>query len=133
MERADWLLLMLGLRVTTSPSSTLDPVRIQKGMFLFSQQSEVGESEKYEFVPHIYGPYSRELRRDLDTLVEVGAVRETSVDGYSWKAYSLTESGVERAREVLKSSDENEVAVLLAIKERVSQATFTSLLKDVYE
>jgi uncharacterized protein YwgA len=102
-------------------------------MFLFSQLSEVSQPEKYDFVPHIYGPYSRELRRDLDTLVEEGAVRESDVDGYSWKAYSLTESGVERARGVLSSSNENDVASLLAIKERVCQASFSSLLKDVYE
>ena len=67
-ERRDWLLLLVGLR-TEGPDAALDPVRSQKGMFLLRQRGILDDTESYEFTPYHYGPYSFELRSDLEALV----------------------------------------------------------------
>src|SRR5438093_519347 len=58
MDRRGWLMLLLGLRGEKGLVG-LDPVRIQKAMFLFSRL--VPSEEAYPFAPYHYGPYSFEL------------------------------------------------------------------------
>src|SRR5438132_12224888 len=51
----------------------LDPIRIMKGMFLFSMEAPeawLGKYERFQFIPYSYGPYSKGLHDSLDQLVE---------------------------------------------------------------
>jgi hypothetical protein len=48
MTRRDWLLIFFALK--GSPEGT-DPVRIQKGMFLFAMEAELGDEQKSGFSP----------------------------------------------------------------------------------
>jgi hypothetical protein len=50
MRPRDWLLLLLALRQAEEP---LDPVRLQKGMFLLAQEGGLPPSDRYEFFPSI--------------------------------------------------------------------------------
>jgi uncharacterized protein YwgA len=131
MRREDWLLLLLGFKGQDS-SPSLDPVRIQKGMFLVAKESGLPETETYQFVAYNWGPYSRALRNDLGLLVNQGYAQARDVPGYSWKRYALTEAGIDRARELLNESPADAARAVAEIKRRVTGMSFTKLLDDVY-
>lgn len=132
MHKRDWLLLLIAFK---GPPSGLDPVRLQKGMFLFAMEGGVPPSEQYDFEPYNYGPMSRELYRDLDDLAADGLLRAVEVSGHSWQRYLSTPEGNERARALL---DEDEAPLdsaqkLYEIKRSIVDKNFAKLLNDVYD
>ena len=87
MTRQDWLALFLAFE---GAPDGLDPVRIQKGMFLFAMEAGVPEGQTYGFRPYNYGPMSRGIYDDLDRLVSEGTIEATPVEGQSWSRYVVT-------------------------------------------
>lgn len=132
MTRRDWLMLLLGFR-GEGRSVALDPVRVQKGMFLLAQEGGLPKAQRYDFEPYHYGPYSFKLRNELDALVDQGLVGTKEVPGYSWRRYHLTVRGLEVARVILDSADDDVVSKVRAIKKRVTGADFNNLLRDLYD
>ncbi|MGH7490032.1 MAG: hypothetical protein ACREMY_31160, partial [bacterium] len=55
LQPADWLLLLLALKDAERP---LDPVRLQKGLFLLAEEGGLSGAESYRFEPYDYGPFS---------------------------------------------------------------------------
>jgi len=132
-HRRDWLLLLLALRDATQP---LDPVRLQKGMFLLSQERDLPASERYTFAAYDYGPFSRMIYMDISTLVEVGLVEESEVPGYTWRRYRATDEGIAAAQSVLDGLPESQradVRWLADLKRDVLSLDFRRLLHHVYE
>lgn len=133
MKRSDWLLLLLALRIEGTERSALDPVRVQKGMFLFAKEGGVSESEAYTFEPYNWGPYSTLVNNDLQELVRDEFAVARDVPGYTWKTFAPTADGVNKARNLLKTAPRDSVQKLAQIKKRVGLVTFNELLSDVYE
>lgn len=133
MTKRDWLLLLLGFKSAADRSASLDPIRIQKGMFLLANEGNLPLAERYPFEADNWGPYSRELRRDLDELLTDGIAATKDVPGYQWKRYHLTQAGVNKAREALVAADPHDVQRLVGIKHRVSSLSFNDLLSQVYD
>jgi uncharacterized protein len=131
MQARDRLLLFVAL---DGAPRGLDPVRLQKGMFLDAHESELEEREKYDFIAYNYGPMSRQIYSDLDALVSDGLVEEMPVRGQSWSRYVATEKGLEAGRDLLAREPSDRVAQqLYRIKKEVASKTFKALLEDVYE
>lgn len=131
MQARDRLLLFLAL---DGAPRGLDPVRLQKGMFLDAQESDCGDDEKYTFIPYNYGPMSAQIYSDLEELVAEGLVAEKPAEGRSWSRYVPTEKGLEAGRELLRRKASDRVAQdLYRIKKEVASKTFKALLEDVYE
>lgn len=131
MQARDRLLLFVAL---DGAPQGLDPVRLQKGMFLDAQESSGGAGEKYAFVPYNYGPMSAQIYSDLEQMVTSGLVEEKPVEGQAWERYVPTEKGLEVGRELLARDGSREVAKdLHRIKREVASKTFKALLEDVYE
>ncbi|HEY3435362.1 MAG TPA: hypothetical protein VGK41_06890 [Solirubrobacterales bacterium] len=131
MRARDRLLLLVAL---DGAPQGLDPVRLQKGMFLDAQENGAAAGEKYTFVPYNYGPMSAQIYSDLERLVAEGLVAENPVEGQSWSRYVPTEKGLEVGRELLAQEVSGEVAKgLHQIKKEVASKTFKALLEDVYE
>lgn len=130
-QARDRLLLFIALE---GAPSGLDPIRIQKGMFLFAHEGAPSDDEKYDFVPYNYGPMSKDIYKDLDQLQGEELIRTVPVEGQSWTRYIVTTAGVAKARDLL-ADERSEVAArqLLAIKRAVATKTFSELLDDVYE
>ncbi len=85
-----YALLLQIIKELNSVGSWSGNTHIQKTVSLV--QSILGE-EIYKFTIHHYGPYSFELRDDLERLVSVGFVTRTFDDfGYHYK---ITEKGLE--------------------------------------
>lgn len=132
MTRRDWLVLLLGFNGEGSSSPHLDPIRLQKGMFLVAMEAGLPAEQTYPFMPHNWGPYSRELRADVCTLVMEGYVQADDVPGYTWKRYALTTAGLDLARHILNDTPGDVPRKVAEIKKRVSSSGFTGLLNDVY-
>jgi uncharacterized protein YwgA len=102
-------------------------------MFLISQQLGLPPRQTYGFRPYNWGPYSPELRRDLDNLLAEGLVVTTDVPGYAWKRYHLSKKGLEIARVLLHSAPTVYLRKVAEIKKRVTQLSFNDLLEQVYD
>jgi uncharacterized protein YwgA len=133
MTRRDWLLVLCAYE---GAPSGLDPVRLQKGMFLFARTGMVPVHERYQFKPYDYGPMSSMIYRDLDELVTEGLLVRHSVAGKQWSRYAVTERGLAQAEErldALQLHDERLAARRLhEIKQHVSSVSFNDLLDGVY-
>jgi len=131
MQPRDRLLLFIAL---DGAPRGLDPIRLQKGMFLFAMEEESNSDEIYEFVPYHYGPMSTQIYRDLEQLVDRGLVEAVPVKGQSWARYSATEEGLLAARDLLGEEPAQTAARRLhEIKVDVSSHTYQEVLEDVYD
>jgi DNA-binding PadR family transcriptional regulator len=125
--------LLLFIALDGAPQG-LDPIRLQKGMFLFAMDDDTDPREGYQFVPYNYGPMSAQIYRDLELLSEQGLVEAVPVEGQSWARYSATEQGLATARDLL-NEEPTQVAAqrLYEIKLDVSSHSFKEVLEDVYD
>jgi uncharacterized protein YwgA len=133
VTRRDWLILFISLE---GAPRGLDPVRIQKGLFLFAEETARPAAEKYVFKPHNYGPMSPPIYTDVDSLVEDGLVESVPVEGQTWRRYPPTAAGIKRGRELLPEAiktDATATEKLFDIKASVANMTFRALLEDVYD
>lgn len=130
MTKRDWLILLLAYK--GEGGSALDPVRIQKGMFLLSKEGVIPAGEQYSFEPYHYGPYSSELRKDADRLVRQDFADSLPVSGYTWGRYRLTQEGIKYAREVIEQVGPEAARKVYEAKRAVTGKSFADLLRDVY-
>jgi uncharacterized protein YwgA len=128
----DWLVLLLGI----VDARALDPIRIQKGLFLLAQEGALREEEQYAFRAYDYGPFSSRIYSDLDDLVDEGLVVREPVPGYTWNRFRLTPAGLAEAQalvEQLSRRQRASVRILARLKADVLSLSFNKLLRYVYE
>ena len=132
MDKSDWLLLMIA---APPAKDGLDPIRLQKGMFLFARESGIPPVERYWFVPYNYGPMSPALYRDIARLEREGLVERAQVPGQSWRRLLLTPAGRRAAARLRRQAAEaaEDYAMLRKIKRNVARMTISELIRDVYD
>lgn len=133
MRRRDWLLLFAAYQ---GAPDGLDPVRVQKGLFLFSRLPGVPVRSKYEFKPYAYGPMSAEIYVDLDRLVDEGLLERLPVPGKRWSRYKATTVTFGEGERLLEQAADEQLLdaarELFEIKHEVSSVGFSELLERVY-
>jgi uncharacterized protein len=132
IERADWPLLVIDRSAlgTTGPDA-LDPIRVQKAMFLLSMRGP--RRDLYRFRPYNWGPYSSDLDGDLRSLVPAGLLTTEYQAGRSWPRYRPTDEGHDRATIVAESLGDATVSWVAQARQFVTTRDFATLLNDVYE
>lgn len=134
MTRRDWLLLFVAYE---GAPDGLDPVRMQKGMFLFAMEADLPASQKYRFKPYDYGPMSATVYSDLDRLVDDGYLIRRPQPNKSWARYKpgpkALAAGHRLLGEIEKEGRLPEAHRLYQIKQSVSSVGFSELLETVYE
>ena len=133
MTRRDWLLLLVAL---DGEGAGLDPIRIQKGLFLLAQEGRLPGAERYRFVAYNYGPMSPGVYRDVELMVRRGLLERRAVDGQSWRQVCATRRGHERARGLQARAGGREAADLVRlrrIRRLIGGLDFTRLLLTIYE
>ena len=128
-QRLKWLTAFFA---AGDPGRPLDPVRIQKGMFLLSQEGTAPLKGLYQFEPYHFGPMSFQLYHDLDALTSSGALQSQVPPGQTWKTYGLTDRGQQRGREALAQADPATRKAIVETMDFVKTRSFRRLLKDVY-
>ena len=133
MRARDWLLLLIA---SDGSPDGLDPVRLQKGLFLLAEEAGLPKRERYRFVAYNYGPMSRGLYRGLRDLVRAGLVERRAAGGLAWGRYAVTPAGAAAARSLeagLGARGRARLARLREIRARIAAQSFGGLLSDVYE
>src|SRR5581483_6346292 len=128
----DWLLLLLALE-NTRP---LDPVRLQKGMFLLAEEAGLDPGEQYSFRAYDYGPFSASIYNDIEELIAEGLVEAQPATGYRWSRYVITSEGLMQARAFVAAMDERQLVAarwLSDLKVNVLSKSFSDLLSYVYQ
>lgn len=139
-ERRQHVPLLIGksqiaLLLILDGEQTLDPIRIMKGLFLFSMEMPeqlLPSYERYDFIPYSFGPYSYDIDRDLDRLVEHGYVKISKKAGKSWNYYYLSEKGKREAQKLSSDMPPKAIAYLRKIRAFVLSVSFTKLLDTIY-
>src|SRR5215467_5163655 len=127
LRPCDWLLLLFD-----GAERPLDRVRIQKSLFLFAERSKALGSEKYDFVPYHYGPFSFAIYPDLNRLVEQGLLRLEVEATSTSPRYSLTGAGARAVEDLRHSAPPERLDLLRSLRDWVAERTFSTLLNDVY-
>lgn len=134
MKRRDWLLLFAAYE---GAPDGLDPVRFQKGLFLFARRTSVPERSKYTFKPCAYGPMSAAIYSDLDRLVDEGLLERVAVPGKSWSRYKPGKVTFREGQRILGQAEREKLLdaarELFRIKQTVSSLRFNELLERVYD
>lgn len=127
-EPGQWLLLLLALRDARHP---LDPVRVQAGLFLLSQEGGLPTPQTYAFEPLDHGPFSAAIVEDLQQLADTGLVSGEPAEGYRWSRYRISADGLRAAQSLVDSLDEPalmSLRTLASIKEQVTSESVSGLL-----
>lgn len=133
MTRRDWLMLLVA---ADDGGDGLDPIRVQKGLFLLAQEGGLPLAQRYRFVPYNYGPMSPRVYRDVDALVRRGLLERVPVAGYSWGRLRATAAARERAQALRAAADPAERRALERLAEihaRITSLGFADLLGAIYE
>jgi hypothetical protein len=127
----DWLLVFIA---DEEAGEGIDPVRLQKGMFLLAQEGGLPVRQRYRFVPYNYGPMSRGVYRDVGLLADERLLVELPVPGYAWGRLAATEKGRARASELRAEAavTPERLRTLGDIRVTVSHASFADLLREIY-
>ncbi len=133
MTRRDWLLLFAAYE---GAPDGLDPIRFQKGLFLFAKRTGLPSRAKYIFKPYDYGPMSTGIYMDLDVLVEQGLLERVEVPGKHWSRYKPSKATFREGKRLLQQADKEKsldaARELYRIKQEVASIGFSELLDRVY-
>jgi len=110
----------------------VDPIRIQKGMFIFAMEAPAQWGERYKFIPWHWGPFSVEIYSDLEALERRGLVGSYPVPGCSWRRYSVTTEGSRLADQLARYVPPDALAYLKRVRQFVLELSFRRLLAAVY-
>jgi uncharacterized protein YwgA len=133
MNRRDWLLLFASYE---GAPDGLDPIRFQKGLFLFARRTRLPVRAKYTFKPYDYGPMSPGIYKDLDALVDQGLLEREAVTGKRWSRYKPNKTTFKEGQRLLQQAEDEQVLdaarELFQIKQEVASVGFSELLERVY-
>jgi uncharacterized protein YwgA len=139
-SRMDVLLLLLYSEGFTD--RTNEPVggmtRLQKEVFL-TQKSLAERRIKcnYPFRPYTYGPFTRDLYRDIELLKSEGVVkeeqRELGEKGI-YRVFSLTDKGLDKASNLLQDEIGKEIhAIVRALKNKYNNMSLYDLVEYTHK
>src|SRR4051812_44768464 len=94
VHKEDLPLLLASPRFASeSETEPLDRLRMQKGVFLLQMRGPDEWQSLYRFVPYDWGPYSRDLPRDLAQAVDLDLVVKERRAGDEYMTHRTTAAG----------------------------------------
>ncbi len=109
--------------------------RMQKLVFLAERElRDLDEEEFYDFEPYDYGPFSKELYADIESLAEEGYVEEEEVEtpgGKTKQVYDISNKGKALFNHL---QDETNLAMdnIEELKDQHNDKPLLQLIKHVY-
>jgi len=130
MDKSDWTLLV----IAAAGGDTLTPIQLQKALFLIGNtMPTVDEGDFYVFRPYNYGPFCQNIYSDAEHLYADGLINIVSIPNQSWSNYSVTETGLARAKMLSSQLDDPQFNYLSSLVKWVKGLSFEQLLSFVYE
>jgi uncharacterized protein YwgA len=127
MTRKDLLLLVLA----AGEGKALSPIQLQKSLFLVQENCPgILEGPFYAFEPHNYGPFCKDIYREVESADLLNFVKVHRKMGQSWRDYSVTNQGIEAASK-LQVRDEIKRYIREVVDWVISQP-FDELVRAIY-
>lgn len=128
MNRIDWNLLVLA----AAEGKSLTPAQFQKVIFLLQKKFPNAIPSGYSFCPYNYGPFDVDVYRDAEELAQQGFAHIRRSSG-GWRMYAATDTGLERAKTLLRNADPNAVDYTRRAVSWARSLSFRDLVKSIYE
>lgn len=130
ITRQDWTLLVLA----TARGGSLEPVELQKALFLISRNVPANERRAfYKFRPYDYGPFCADIYSDAEFLAARDLV-EIELPAFArYRHYRATPKGIERANELLRNLRPETAAYLERMVAWVQHLSFYDLVRAIYK
>lgn len=127
----DWVLpfLFLGMR-ESDKLAVKGSLMLFKQFFVFVKEIKPDLDKKYNFIPYDYGPYSFILKNLLNDLELSGFIQIVRYDDRT--DYYLTESGVDKAKELSEKIDQKTKELILKLREEAENLGYAGVLRYVY-
>lgn len=130
MQRSDFVLAAM------APAGTdaYTPVQIQKLLFLLDMNvADVTGGPHFNFVPHDYGPFDKNVYRELEALSHADLVEIAPSIGRGTKTYRLTSSGVEKGTGALHALAHPTQTYVQEASDFVRSLSFRQLVSAIYD
>ena len=131
MTKKDWTLLV----ISSCNRSPLQPVHLQKSLFLLQRNltlSQLEVEDFYHFEPYDYGPFCSQIYLDAEKLTAEGFVHIDRPINQSFQLYSPTEQGLSSAGDLRKSLRPEVVDYLGRVVQWTCSMSFRSLISAIY-
>ncbi len=133
MNRADLPLLLAADELAPAQEpEALDRLRLQKGVFILQMAGDERWRNLFDFEPWDWGPFSRELTREIAQLVNDNLLEIESVPGRRYPRYRTTYEGDARVAKLLEEMDSKHVEFVSKVRAYVTSRSFSQLLREVY-
>jgi hypothetical protein len=128
MNREDWILLALHL----AGNQGLSALQLQKSLFLLRMEvPEVG-GDFYEFIPHNYGPFCKQIYVDAERLASRGMVA-IEREQQSFATFYMTGAGEQRVADIQREASPRALEYLAGVIRWARRQTFSGLVRAIYE
>jgi len=131
VKQRDWTLLA----VAAAGERGLDPVQLQKSLFILSREvpkRDLGTQTFYKFDPYDYGPFSSDVYADAEALEFEGLVEIRRPPETRYKQYLLTPEGRRRVQQVKKECSDKALAYLTKVVKFAQSVSFNQLVRAIY-
>ena len=118
-----WELLLLFLTTGEVAIQPIDNQRIMNGMFLLEMKGGLG-THSYHFEPHTYGPFSKQVHRDVDILQGRGYI-----DMY-WR---VTTEGMKVVNAIVERLPKETRELVRQAQDDIWNKGFVELLQSIYK
>lgn len=133
IQRRDWALLV----IAAAKGESLQPVQLQKSLFLLGENlkpTEHGLAEQfYAFKPYDYGPFDSSVYVDAQLLAKAGLVSISRREGHSYREYTITPAGIERAREIELRLSQPVAQHIREVVAWTRSLSFSDLVRSIYQ
>lgn len=155
-EVDDLIVLLLG--APSKSPATRDKIsgitRLEKLVFLLERETDIGKqmTEKPDFIPHNFGPFSQKVYQAIDTLALAGLIKdsasvsETADDSweteeiiddapdsrFTTRDLELTDRGKRYYSALMRDLGTNTVRVISDVKDRFGSLPLQQLIRYVY-
>ena len=129
MNRDDYVLVSMAM----AGRDPLSPVQVQKYFFLLDRNvpKDVAGGH-FNFRPHDYGPFDKEVYRTLSALQARGLVEIDPPNGHGVRRYRLSETGAREAVELLERVPESIKRYAREVADWIRPLSFTQVVSAIY-
>lgn len=126
MNKKDWTLLA----IASAHGEPVDPLQLQKSLFLLGEMLKRQVGTFYHFKPYHYGPFDAQVYRDAEELENQGLV--TVSRGGSVRRYQVTPQGLEAALRLRQEAPARAVKYLEEVVQWARSLSFQDLVRAIY-
>lgn len=132
MTAKDWTLMV----IAAGKGKALQPVHLQKALFLSDRlltNEQKAVDRFYRFDPYDYGPFCGMVYADADSLALDGLIKIEQRPNTSYREYSITAQGMEKAESLRKNIKPEISAYLDKLVGWVMSLSFNQLVSWIYK